>query len=77
MVGVGTAAVTSVTGDDVGTALGGVVIALTVIMTLFVLIMDGVYIYFWIVVNSLRKSLMEERLAVLPTQQQAIVVSTI
>ena len=77
MVGVGTAAVTSGTGDDATVALGGVVIALTVIMTLFVLIMDGVYIYFWIVVNSLRKSLMEERLAVLPTQQQAVMVSAI
>ena len=79
MVGVGIAAVTSGTVDeldDVGTALGGVVIAYTVIVALFVLILDGVYIYFWIVVNSLCKSLMEERLAVLPTQQQ-VIVSTI
>ena len=65
-----------VVGTAVGTSLGGSaggavatpLIILTILFCIFAFVLNAVYIYFWIVVNSLRKSVTEERLMVLPTQ---------
>ena len=44
----------------------GVIVTIIIIIVLLPLI----YLYWWIVVNSLRKRIMEERTAILPIQQQ-------
>ena len=66
-----------VVGTAVGTSLGGSaggavatpLIILTILFCIFAFVLNAVYIYFWIVVNSLRKSVIEERLMILPIQQ--------
>ena len=52
-----------------GSAGGGAVATILIIYAIFAFVLIAVYIYFWIVVNSLRKSVIEERLMILPIQQ--------
>ena len=67
----GTAAGASI-GGGAGASVGATValplMIMTIIWCIFAFILNAIYIYFWIVVNSLRKSVIEERLMVLPTQ---------
>ena len=54
-----------------GSGIGiGIIVAIMVV----IIILPLIYLYWWIVVNSLRKRIMEERAAVLPIQQGGPVV---
>lgn len=61
--------------QDPATTYLGVGIGAMILAMIVIVILPLIYIYFWIVVNSLRKSITQERLGVLPHAQNQVWVT--